>query len=302
MEGMSDSGRYPDFLVIGAQKAGTSWTWRMLDQHPDSSLPEEKEIHYYGSSELYRKGPDWYLDHFRNLEPGKLTGEASTSHLFDRVPYWFNPGRDIEYDPELPPLPELVHRDMPDARIVVVLRDPVRRAISAYHHWLRKGDLPCLAGLRKTALEHPKLRILEYGHYLRHLRAWTSVYPRDQILVLLYESDIATNPMAGIARLYRFVGLDPDFVPELMRKRVHSSWSWTRCVAAYYSGPLRRKFARGPMGDFLDRHPFLERYAIRPRDVRFLQETYLPERTALEQLLGISLADWDYGAGLLDKS
>ena len=50
-------------------------------------------------------------------------------------------------DPDLPPLPELVHSELRDARIVAVLRDPVRRAISAYHHWMRQGNLSPLAGL-----------------------------------------------------------------------------------------------------------------------------------------------------------
>lgn len=291
----------PDFLLIGAQKAGTTWLWSMLEQHPGTSLPAEKEIHYYGGAELYRRGPEWYHRFFADVDPDRLTGEASTSYLFDRVPLWFNEDRAIRYPADLPPLPALVARDLPDARIVAILRDPVRRAVSAYHHWMRQGELPPLAGLERTAREHPKLRIVEYGQYLRHLTAWRAHFTAAQTLVLLYEEDIVGDPLTGLARVYDFLGLDPDFHPELPRRRVHSSWSWTRCVVSYHSGPLRRWLARGRAGEWLDRHPLLERFALRRPDVAFLQGVYRPDHEALERLIGRSLACWDYGAGLLRR-
>ena len=77
----------PDFLVIGAQKSGTTWLWSMLNQHPETDLPIEKEIHYFGGIENFRKGKEWYYNHFRNLTNGKLTGEASTTYLYDFMPY-----------------------------------------------------------------------------------------------------------------------------------------------------------------------------------------------------------------------
>jgi hypothetical protein len=289
----------PDFLLIGAQKAGTTWLWEMLDRHPGTSLPVEKEIHYYGGAERYRQGPDWYASFFADVEPSKVTGEASTSYLSDRVPYWYNESRDLEYAPDLPPLPELVARDLPDARILVVLRDPVRRAVSAYHHWMRQGDLPPLVGLARTARSHPKLRIIEYGRYLRHLAAWRAAVPAERIHVLVYEEDIVADPFAALSRVYGFLGLDAGFRPELPRRRVHGSWSWTRCVVNYHSGPLRRWFARGRVGAFIDRHAVLERFAVRPSDIEYLQGVYRPDHQALEDLVGRSLECWDYGAGLL---
>ncbi len=79
---------------------------------------------------------------------------------------------------------------------------------------------------------------------------------------------------------------------------MHSSWSWTRCVANYHSGPPRRWVARGRVGAFLDRHPLLDRFALRPADIAFLQGVYRPDHAEHERLIGRSLARWDYGAGL----
>lgn len=291
----------PDFLLIGAQKAGTTWLWDMLDQHPGTSLPREKEIHYYGGSELYGRGPEWYAAQFEGVDAGLVTGEASTSYLFDRVPYWFNEERQIAYDSDLPPLPELVHSELPDARIVAVLRDPVRRAISAYHHWMRQGNLSPLAGLEKTAREHPRLRIVEYGQYHQHLSAWKAVYPEDQMLVLVYEEDFAGGATSGLAKVYEFLGLDTSFKPELPTRRVHSSWTWTRCVVNYHSGPFSRYLANGRFGAFLDRHPLLEKLAVRRSDVDFLRGVFQPSHRKLEALTGRDLSCWDYGAGLHDR-
>jgi hypothetical protein len=58
-----------------------------------------------------------------------------------------------------------------------VPRDPVRRAVSAYHYWMRQGEPSPLRGLARTARDHPKLRIVEYGQYLRHLGARRAVFP-----------------------------------------------------------------------------------------------------------------------------
>ena len=291
-------GRKPDFLLIGAQKAGTSWLWKMLDLHPGTSLPETKEIHYFGSIELHARGPEWYYPRFADMDPGRMTGEASPTYLFDRMPYWYNESSKLAFDSSLPPLPEIVHQEIPDAKIIAVLRDPVRRAISAYHHWLRKGEVSPLIGLERTATEHPKLRIIEAGCYGRHLRAWRDAYPDEQILVLIYEDDIVADPEAGLHKTYRHIGLDADFIPRQAHTRIYRSWTWTRSLARYYLPPLRRRIGGGRLGTLMDRYPLLERFSISNSDIRFLQDAYRPLHEELTTLLGNDLQSWDYGEGI----
>ena len=198
------------------------------------------KFHYFGSSEIYAKGSDWYYSNFEDIDPHVVTGEASTSYLFDKVPYWYNKSNDIEYDTSLPALPALVSSELPRAKIIVVLRDPVRRAISAYFHWMKQGKLSPAAGLQRTALEHPRLRILQFGDYVRHLGAWMQEYPSNQLLVMLFEQDVVRDPDNGLKKVFNFLGLDPEFRPSQMRKQIYQSWSWTRIVASYYAGPFRR--------------------------------------------------------------
>ena len=92
-----------------------------------------------------------------------------------------------------------------------------------------------------------------------------------------------------------FQGLDKEFQAEERESKVHKSWSWTRGVVRYYAGPFRRILTRGPMGDFLDRSDFLKRFAVKPSDIEYLRECYLPEKDKLEKILGRSLDIWDYG-------
>ncbi len=287
--------RQPDFLLIGAQKSGTTWLWEMLDRHPGTALPKQKELHYFGSSEIYAKGPEWYFSNFEDIDTHEVTGEASTSYLFDKVPYWYNKSNEIEYDTSLPALPALVSRELPNVKIIVVLRDPVRRAVSAYLHWMRQGNLSPAWGLQRTALEHPRLRILQYGDYARHLGAWMGEFPKQQILVMLFEEEVIGDPGNGLKKVFKFLGLDPEFRPSELREPVHQSWNWTRIITNYYAGPLRRFLRKGPLGDFLNEHDFLRKFAVRASDLAFLRDVYLPSRQSVEKLIERNLDCWDYG-------
>jgi hypothetical protein len=291
----------PEFCIIGAQKAGTGWLWAMLDQHPGTSLPEQKEIHYFGSSELYAKGDDWYLNYFKGLDPDKVIGEASTTYFYDRVPYWYNDSTQIEFDDSLPLIPELISQKFPDMKFIVILRDPVRRAISAYSHWMRKGKLSPLLGLKKVATEHPKTRILEYGFYAKYLNVWMNHIPSDRLRVIIFEDQIKKNYDQTLVDTYEYLGLDPDFRPEMPNKPVHKSWGWTRIVFNYYTGKIFKDIGYSKAGSLLNRFDVLSRYAIKAEDIEFLRSAYLPEKEEISTPLNNPLTCWDYGEAMLHK-
>lgn len=188
----------PDFLIIGAQKAGTSSLYRYLCRHPDVARAFFKEVHYF---DRHRdRGVRWYRSHFplrarrrlhRRLRGRPLlTGEATPDYLFD------------------PRVPGRIRDVLPDARLVVLLRDPVRRALSHFHHERRRGreTLTFEEAVRQeeARVGPEEARMLEddgyysytwdhfsyvrRGLYARHLGAWLNVFPREQILVLEAES------------------------------------------------------------------------------------------------------------------
>ena len=289
----------PEFFLIGAQKAGTTWLWEILDQHPGTSLPSQKEIHYFGSSELYSKGENWYFSFFDGLDPDKLIGEASTTYFYDYVPYWYNKSNLIEIDKSLPSIPALISQRFPEAKFIVILRDPVRRAISAYSHWMKLGRISPLLGLKKVAATLPTTRIVEYGFYAKYLKLWMEHIPSDRFRVILFEDQIKRNWDQTIIDTYKFLGLDPEFKPEFPNKSVHSSWNWTRIVFNYYVGSIFSGTVGSKIGGFLDRFDVLSGTAIKEEDIEFLQSIYLPEKEEIAALTGYDLTCWDYGEGLL---
>ena len=289
----------PEFFVIGAQKSGTSWLWDMLKQHPGTSLPVKKEVHYFGSAELYAKGDEWYYRHFAGLNPDKVIGEASTTYFYDRVPYWYNLSRQIEFDESLPSLPELIDRKFPDAKYIVVLRDPVRRAISAYAHRMRKGELSPFLGLKNIATDLPKTRILEYGLYVKYLKIWMKHIPAERFRIIIFEDQIKKDWDQTIYNVYEYLGLDPNFKPQLPDTPVHKSWGWTRIVFNYYAGKLYKHAGSTRLARLMDRFDVLSRIAVNTEDVEFLRSVYLPEKEEISALIGNELSCWDYGEKLL---
>jgi hypothetical protein len=297
----SNSYRKPDFLIIGAQKSGTTWLWQMIHQHPETDLPSKKEIHYFGGSENYQRGRQWYYEHFAGLDENKVTGEASTTYLFDDVPFWYNPTTELVFDRSLPSIPELVRRELGDVKIIAILRNPIHRAVSAYKHLMKRaavenrpGDVGISPALRleDMARNFPKKRILEYGFYTRYLKQWLTFFPPQQLKVFIFEEDLLENPRGMIQETYRFLGIDPGFSPVLPEKKVNKTWTWTRIYAAHHLPGFLKGFVRNRSGQFLDRHDVLRKKLIRPMDITFLKNVYADEKKGLEDLLGREIP-WD---------
>lgn len=199
----------PNAIILGAQKSGTTSLFYYLAQHPDIAGSQPKEVHYFDLN--YQRGPFWYRSHFP-LRRSKVFLEASPEYLF------------------LPYVPERIYQTTPHAKLIVLLRNPVERAISSYFHQVRAGreTLPIMEALEHetartqegiTALIHqnykPNLDYIHFsykrkGHYLEQLRRYWDLFPKNQLLILKYE-DFASHPIEIIKQVCRFLDIDPDF-------------------------------------------------------------------------------------------
>ena len=206
----------PDFLVIGAMKAGTTTLFAALTQHPHVIRSRRREIHFFGSR--FSRGEDWYRRHFpTGLELRRyqaITGEGSTSYLAH------------------PHAAERIHQVVPRAKMIALLRDPVDRAISNYFHEKRTGrePLPITDAFAaeedrlRRAAEDPGQRPLgrlgyrRRGLYAEQLERYYRHFPREQLLVLQAES-LFEKPREVIDQVCRFLGVDPakgnfDYIPK----------------------------------------------------------------------------------------
>ena len=199
----------PQFLIVGAAKAGTTSLHEHLSEHPAVSAPTTKEIHYFDFS--YRRGPSWYRAHFRPARAdGEISGESTPYYLFH------------------PLVPARVARDLPDCRFIVLLRNPIDRAYSHHNHERASGyeDLPFeqavaaegerLAGEEERLLDDPGYRSFSHQHhsylarsrYAEQLERWFAHVDRDRFLILSAE-DLFEDPQGTVAAAQRFLGLEP---------------------------------------------------------------------------------------------
>ena len=112
--------RLPDFLIAGVMKGGTTALYEALCEHPQVWARQPKEIHYFSTH--YERGPEWYAQFFQDCPTGQLTGEASPSYFDGCLAY---------------PVLERLQAVAPNLPCIIVLRDPVSRAISQFHHLRR---------------------------------------------------------------------------------------------------------------------------------------------------------------------
>ena len=199
---MQDRLRAPDFIGIGAQKAGTSWLYAQLRAHPQICMPR-KEFQYFSTH--WHKGSMWYEEHFACCPEESLCGEYSTTYL-----------------PSARAQARLSAR-YPEAKVLCCLRHPVARAISAYRHLVAGGKLP-----RGTSMSHVLLcpeslprvasTIVPYGMYDKHLTKWLA--GPNQVLVIWFD-DIKQDPVGVMRRVYEFLQVDPSFVSPLLACRIN---------------------------------------------------------------------------------
>lgn len=203
--------RLPDFIIIGAMKAGTSSLYSCLVQHPRIKPARVKELHYF--NRYYRtRSLNWYRSFFPLRRPGAwITGEATPAYLFY---------------PECAPR---IHALLPRARLIVLLRNPVDRAISHYHHMVRQGreQLELMDALAKEAerLAAEQARTtadpdyfsaasgwfsyLGRGRYAEQLQRYWDFFDRSQVMLVKSE-DFFAQPDRTLRDAFGFLGLESD--------------------------------------------------------------------------------------------
>ncbi len=207
----------PEFIIIGAQKAGTTSLYMYLTEHPCIAPIFIKEPHFFDI--YFHKGIRWYRAHFptavekyyakRFQRHDLITGEASPYYLFH------------------PQAASRVAKTLPRARLIVLLRNPIDRAYSQYQHQTRQRGvepltfeeaLECeekrLAGEEEKLLKDDKYCSFNHRHYsylarskyIEQLPTWMSIFPKEQFLILRSE-DFFADPQAIVKQTLEFLNL-----------------------------------------------------------------------------------------------
>ncbi len=205
------------FLVVGAQRSGTTYLYQVLDEHPGVAMarPVWPEPKFFLDDDKFDRGMDWYEEtFFFHAEPGQIRGEKSVGYLESAV------------------AADRIVATLPHARIVAILRDPIERAVSNYRFSVANGledrsieaalgaDSPeverdggwFVVGDRRIAANPFDYR--RRGHYIEDLWRYAASFGRERMHVMVFED--AVGSAGELARLYGFLGVDPGFVPEAL--------------------------------------------------------------------------------------
>ncbi|RMH77884.1 MAG: sulfotransferase [Cyanobacteria bacterium J007] len=199
----------PDFLIIGAQKCGTTSLYHYLVQHPKIIPARQKEVHFFDLN--FDRGLEWYTAQFfpESYEDGRLTGEASPYYVFH------------------PLVAKRVYNTFPKIKLILLLRNPIDRAWSHYHHEVRWGfeslsfeeaiasEPERLAGEEEKmrddphyySYNHQHYTYLARGIYAEQIAEWLQYFDRDRMLILKSE-ELATHPDEMMAETCAFLGVE----------------------------------------------------------------------------------------------
>lgn len=267
----------PDFMIIGAIKAATTWVTWQLQRHPDVFLPDP-EPHYF--SREFHRGPAWYADHFLPARAGQLCGEKTADYLAN------------------PDAAARIAAVLPDIPLIVQLRDPVDRAYSDYCMLLRRGAIsgppeafldPAIASFR---------RFIDNGRYFTHLQRWLGLFSREQFLIFTLE-DVKARPVQVLDDCCRHLGVGAlGDQAELIAQRVNDgSASYLPLAVRRALGPVKRlvvPLRSNPL--FEKTRAMLARpiaYPPMSADLRArLRDFYAPEILGTASLLGRNLDSW----------
>ena len=189
--------RLPDFLGLGTQKGGTTSLHQWLNTHPQVFLPTCKEVHYFDLQA--KQAATWYAKHFQDARPEQLCGEITPFYLFH------------------PDVPARIHAVVPEVRMIVLLRDPVERALSQVFHARKRGFEKLKL---EEALEAESSRLqsgdpeslqkhsyVSRSRYLDQLNRYETLFPKHQLLILQSEQ-LFSNPKSIWKKILGFLELE----------------------------------------------------------------------------------------------
>lgn len=186
--------RFPNFLVIGAMKAGTTSLYHYMRDHPQVFMPETKEVNFFNPHRNWRRGVEWYQGQFHGVSDDAVAvGEASTSYT--KFPW-------------IDGVPERIRSVLGEVRLIYVVRQPVERMRSQYLHHLATGQerRPIEEAFREEPMYlNISLYALQIERYLPH-------FPRKRLLVL-DSRDLRDRRATTLRRVFEFLGVDAGWVP-----------------------------------------------------------------------------------------
>jgi hypothetical protein len=300
----------PDFFIVGAPKCGTTSMYEWLRQHPDVFMPDEKEPKYF-AQDLYKKAKknqsshlfpvtskEDYLDLFADAKDAQSIGEASTYYLYSET------------------APQAIKEFNPDAKIIIMLRDPVEQIISSYNFSVQKGhesanSLEEALQLETKRRENPPAKRFpksylyqEKASFSDHIDRFRNHFPDEQIKVMLLD-DLKDNPEETYHTVLNFLGVKQSgFTPKFNQENTSGTprFRWINKALKHPDSPVRKLADVIPKSVATKIRDDLNRFLLDEKDSGVseatrskLKKQFKPEVEKLEKLTNRDLANlWAY--------
>jgi hypothetical protein len=263
----------PSFIIIGAQKSGTTSLYRYLASNPRTVASSIKEPNYFMRRGNFAKGIHWYEGLFRG--DGDYAFEASVGyskrHLF-------------------PGVPARMHAVLPDIKLIYLLRDPIDRVVSHYVQGYADGrKYPSFSEAIRT-----NRNFVETSRYYFQTQAFLEYYSREQLLLVTTEQ-LAQNPVDTLREIFDYLGIPPEYDSRILERRFHKSKQKKR--RSHLERELLERTNNRYLRSIIKRvaKPFrksFERPELTKSDRDFLVAEISPDTEKLRDFFKMDFPDW----------
>ena len=192
----------PSFIHAGVQKAGSTWIYQALKEPPEIYMSHDEPTNYFDVE--YYRGEGWYRERFGGYDGEKEVGDESPGYI--KHPFAARRAAEL----------------IPEAKIIMCLRDPVERA---YSQWWSAESYWTDGRFERCMFHHATNDVfVTPGFYYYHISKWEEYYPKDNIKITFFEDMISDNEKF-IKDLYSFLGVDDEFLPDIANNKVQSGKS-----------------------------------------------------------------------------
>jgi len=285
----------PNFIIVGAPKAGTTSLYHYLSEHPDVFMSEPKEVNFFSREEIEAQGLyyadfkakdiDAYQRLFDGVKNQQAVGEGSVSYLY------------------YPKTAEKIKSALPDVKIIILLREPVARAFSHYLMDLSLGLVEMSFEdivSRKSMDKHAVLfyqQYVELGLYYEQVKRYLDVFGKEQVKIYLQE-DLRYHSDDVILDLYDFLGIDNAYKPDTERQHNTFSMPKNNMMRSLYTSDFMRALVRKILPDTLK--SMMKGLVFDPKakpelaleSKAQLQRLYAKDIAKLEGLIARDLSAW----------
>lgn len=192
-----------NFLIIGVQKAATTWLCKQLSLHSEIYLPPD-ELHYFNNKSNFEKGISWYESRVLNHSKKTIFGEKTPDYI------WTN---DCDIESFRFTTPKRIMAYNRDMKLILILRNPIDRFVSAFHHNQRRARISYKVDindfLNDKSYESLRIRMLLRGLYYIQISRYLEIFPRSQMKIVFHD-DIRADSISVLEECYQFLNVKTE--------------------------------------------------------------------------------------------